>query len=202
MFAIVRLGNQQFKVKAGDFIRAPFQKGSQGDQIEVHVLGFGDESQFICDKIQLEKSKVKAVLLRQSLAKKIIVFKKKRRKGYRRTKGHRQKISELKIIELCSPDGQTSQVELKKSWLSAKTGDSKAGNKKQAFLKNKLSDKNKQSSPSNKESVRRSRAKRVKEAEVKKSSAENSQTQSKKEGKEAKNQTQSKEERKENKKGG
>ena len=178
MFAIVRLGNQQFKVKAGDFIRAPFQKGSQGELIEVPILGFGDENRFICDKTQLEKSRVKAVLLRQSLAKKIIVFKKKRRKGYRRTKGHRQKISELKIIELCSPDGKTSQVELKKSRLDEKTG-----NKKQAFLKDKLSDKKKKSSPSSEESLKRSSAKSVK-AEIKKSSVKNSQTQSKEERKE------------------
>ena len=80
MFAIVKIGNQQFKVKAGDFIRAPFQKLSQGDKIDIPVLAFGTENDMICDSSQLKKTKVKALLLRQSLANKIIVFKKKRRK--------------------------------------------------------------------------------------------------------------------------
>ena len=115
MFAIVKLGNQQFKVKAGDFIRVPYQNVSQGEQIEIPVLGFGDESQFCFSAEELKKSKVKAVLLRQSLSKKVLVFKKKRRKGYRRTKGHRQKVSELKVLELCSPDGKVSKVEWKKA---------------------------------------------------------------------------------------
>ena len=113
MFAIVKIGNQQFKVKAGDFIRAPFQKHSPGEKIDIPVLAFGTESDILCDSSQLKKSKVKALLLRQSLANKIIVFKKKRRKGYRRTQGHRQKITELKILELHSPDGKVSKVKHK-----------------------------------------------------------------------------------------
>ncbi|MBC6415785.1 MAG: 50S ribosomal protein L21 [Bdellovibrionales bacterium] len=121
MFAIVKLGNQQFKVKVGDFIRVPFQKASKGEQIEIPVLGFGDDSHFIFEKSQLKKSKVTAVLLRQSLAKKVLVFKKKRRKGYRRTKGYRQKVSELKIIELSSPEGKVSKSPLKKD-KSTKSG--------------------------------------------------------------------------------
>ena len=114
MFAIIKVGNQQFKVKAGDFIRAPFQKLSAGDKMDIPVLAFGTEKDMICDSSQLKKSKVKALLLRQSLANKVIVFKKKRRKGYRRTQGHRQKISELRILELCSPDGKVSKIDLGK----------------------------------------------------------------------------------------
>ena len=120
MFAIVKIGNQQFRVKAGDFIRAPFQKLSPGDKIDISVLAFGTENDIICDSSQLKKTKVKALLLRQSLAPKIIVFKKKRRKGYRRTQGHRQKITEFKILELCSPDGKVSKAELKQADKKAK----------------------------------------------------------------------------------
>ncbi|MCZ0931672.1 MAG: 50S ribosomal protein L21 [Oligoflexia bacterium] len=115
MFAIVKIGNQQFKVKAGDFIRVPFQNLSQGDKIDIPVLAFGSDSNMVCDSSKLKKSKVKAVFLRQSLANKIIVFKKKRRKGYRRTQGHRQKITELKILELHSPDGKVAKAEHKPS---------------------------------------------------------------------------------------
>ena len=113
MFAIVKLGNRQFKVKAGDFIRAPFQNQEQGKSFQIPVLAFGADKTFTFDGESLKKSKVTAVLIRQTLSKKQLVFKKKRRKGYRRTKGHRQKISELKILELKSPDGQISKVEIK-----------------------------------------------------------------------------------------
>ena len=115
MFAIVKLGNQQFKVKAGDFIRASYQNISPGEEIEVPVLGFGGEDQFVFSAEELKKSKVKAILLRQSLSKKDLVFKKKKRKGYRRTKGHRQKVSEFKVLELCSPDGKVSKADSKKT---------------------------------------------------------------------------------------
>ena len=110
MFAIVRLGNQQFKVKAGDFIRAPFQNHPLEEQIELPVVAFGGGKDFVFDSPKLKSSKVKAVIVRQSLSKKVLVFKKKRRKGYRRTNGHRQKITELKILELRSPEGQVTQV--------------------------------------------------------------------------------------------
>lgn len=133
MFAIVQLGNQQFKVKVGDFIRVPYQELSPGEEIEVPVLGFGDEDQFVFSAEKLKKSKVKAVLLRQSLSKKVLVFKKKRRKGYRRTKGHRQKISELRVLELCSPDGKVSKAaesqSVAKKVAAKKSSDKKAGGK-------------------------------------------------------------------------
>ena len=114
MFAIVKLGNQQFKVRAGDFIRAPFQNHPHSSKIDLPVLAFGDGEKFAFDISQIRKSKVKAVVVRQSLSPKILVFKKKRRKGYRRTRGHRQKVTELQILELKSPEDQLSKVESKK----------------------------------------------------------------------------------------
>ena len=158
MFAIVKFGNQQFKVKAGDFIRAPYQNVSPGDEIEIPVLGFGDEDQFVFSADQLKKSKVKAILLRQSLSKKVLVFKKKRRKGYRKTKGHRQKISELKVLELCSPDGKVFKVDLKKP-NSKKSADKKVAGKKVA---NKKAIENKTSSKKAKKDVKSSAVKEAK----------------------------------------
>lgn len=123
MFGVVKLGSHQFKVKAGDFVRVPFQNCSKGEFIELPLVAFSDGKNMIIDSTQLKKSKVKAVLLRQSLNKKVLVFKKKRRKGYRRTKGHRQKVSELKILELISPEGKQDKVEWKVD--SKKTSSSK-----------------------------------------------------------------------------
>ena len=125
MFAVVRLGNQQFKVQAGDFIRAPFQNHSPEDKIELPVVAFSSTKAFSLGPSQLKGSKVKAIVLRQSLSKKTLVFKKKRRKGYRKTRGHRQKITELKILELKSPEGEISQVKWEKK-PKASVGEKKA----------------------------------------------------------------------------
>ena len=114
MFAIVKLGNQQFKVKAGDFLRAPYQNQPLNKKFALPIIAFGDENQFISDSLQLKKSEAQALVLRQSLSRKVLVFKKKRRKGFRRTQGHRQKITEIRIVELKSPSGQVSKVETKK----------------------------------------------------------------------------------------
>ena len=115
MFAIVQLGNQQFQVKAGDFVRAPYQDQPLNKKFDLPVLAFGSESDFVCDSSLLKKSRVQALVIRQSRSKKALVFKKKRRKGYRRTHGHRQKITEIRVLELKSPSGQVSKVEIQQT---------------------------------------------------------------------------------------
>ena len=134
MFAIVKLGNQQFKVKAGDFLRAPYQNQPLNKKFALPVIAFGDEEQFIYDNLQLKKSVVQAIALRQSLSRKVLVFKKKRRKGFRRTQGHRQKITEIRILELKSPSGQVSKVETKKT-TDVKEEVKKPGQKKSSLSK-------------------------------------------------------------------
>lgn len=135
MFAIVQLGNRQFKVKAGDFIRAPYQDRPVQETFPLPVLAFGNETDFLFDSSQLKKSQVQAVVVRQSLARKVLVFKKKRRKGYRRTRGHRQKITEIRILELKSPDGQISKVETTSKAKAKKTVRKKGSLAKKAASK-------------------------------------------------------------------
>ncbi|MGI9548384.1 MAG: 50S ribosomal protein L21 [Bdellovibrionales bacterium] len=99
MFAIVRIGNQQVKVKAGDFVRGAFLKSST-DTVELPVIAVEEKGDFLFQKDQLKTARVKAKILREGLSKKVLVFKKKRRKGYRKTRGHRQKFTELQILEI------------------------------------------------------------------------------------------------------
>jgi len=108
MFAIIRLGNQQMKVKAGSFIRGDVTS-SKKDQITLPVLAVANKSGLVLDPVLLKKAKVTAKVLRLGLAKKVLVFKKKRRKGYRRTRGHRQKFQELQILDI-SLGSETSSV--------------------------------------------------------------------------------------------
>ena len=107
MIAIIRLGNQQFKVKAGDFVRSAFLKDSK-ETIQIPVLALEDKSGFLLDPAKLKTAKVTAKILREGLAKKVLVFKKKRRKGYRRTRGHRQKFTELQILEIALGSSKSS----------------------------------------------------------------------------------------------
>ena len=99
MFAIVRIGNQQVKVKAGDFVRGAFLKSST-DTVELPVIAVEEKGDFLFQKDKLKTARVKAKILREGLSKKVLVFKKKRRKGYRKTRGHRQKFTELQILEI------------------------------------------------------------------------------------------------------
>lgn len=106
MFAIVKLGNKQFKVQAGDYIRVPYLEdilidGSKGP-VELPILAVGTETGLALEASELKTSKVTAGVLREGSTRKILVFKKKRRKGYRRTKGHRQKYIDLRILEIAS----------------------------------------------------------------------------------------------------
>jgi large subunit ribosomal protein L21 len=97
MYAILRAGGKQVKVSPGDVIRMErpagkaFKKGEPLDLTEV-VLAGGEGTE-----PKLSGVTVKATVLGEVKARKVIVFKKKRRKQYRRTKGHRQRLLSVRI---------------------------------------------------------------------------------------------------------
>ena len=94
-YAIFQTGGKQYRVKQGDIIKV--EKLEADDKIEFdQVLMIGDKvgSPFV------EGAKVVAEVVEQKRADKILVFKKKRRQNYRRTAGHRQFITVLKITEV------------------------------------------------------------------------------------------------------
>src|SRR5687768_12337121 len=96
MYAIIRTGGKQYKVAAGDVIRveklAQQEIGSEVEFSEVLFIG-GDNS--AVGNPLVAKASVTGVVLSQKLDKKVLVFKKKRRKGFRKTKGHRQPFTEV-----------------------------------------------------------------------------------------------------------
>ncbi|MDE5615982.1 MAG: 50S ribosomal protein L21 [Alphaproteobacteria bacterium] len=94
-FAIFQTGGKQYRVKAGDIIKV--EKLNADGNIEFdQVLMAGDKigTPFV------DGAKVVATVVEQKRADKILVFKKKRRQNYRRTAGHRQFITVLKITEI------------------------------------------------------------------------------------------------------
>ncbi|MFT5727870.1 MAG: large subunit ribosomal protein L21 [Desulforhopalus sp.] len=101
MYAIVRTGGKQYQVACGDQVRVEKLEGNVGDSIDlVDVLMVSDGDDVKIGQPVLENAKVTAKIAEQGRGKKIIVFKRKRRKGYRLKKGHRQSYTALKIEEI------------------------------------------------------------------------------------------------------
>jgi large subunit ribosomal protein L21 len=92
-FAIVRTGGKQFRVEKGAKVRVPSIKGDVGASVELDVLATADQ----VGAPLVGGAKVSATVVDHGRGEKIIVFKKKRRKQYKRTKGHRQGYTTLKI---------------------------------------------------------------------------------------------------------
>lgn len=106
MFAIIRTGGKQYKVQPDQVITVERLPGEAGDILSLEpVLMVGDGSTSHVGHPFLTDSVVKAHILEQIRADKIIVFKKKRRHNYRRKQGHRQNQSVLRILEISGPNG-------------------------------------------------------------------------------------------------
>jgi len=113
MYAIIRAGGKQYKVEAGDTVRVEKLEKNLGDQFDLaEVLMVGGDKSFVGSPL-VQGAKVTAVVTRQAKASKIIVFKKKRRQGYRRMQGHRQLFTELFIQSITTPEGQTAKTDSK-----------------------------------------------------------------------------------------
>ncbi|KGO34368.1 MAG: 50S ribosomal protein L21 [Desulfoprunum sp.] len=101
MYAIVRTGGKQYQVACGDQLRVEKLDGNVGDVVNLdEVLMVVDGDDVKIGQPVLESAKVVAKIAEQGRAKKIIVFKKKRRKGYQVKRGHRQSFTGLKIEEI------------------------------------------------------------------------------------------------------
>ncbi len=101
MFAVIKTGGKQYKVQ-------------QGDVLQVEKLGLEKETTITFDEVLLiedgkktligtpfvDKAKVHAVIIENFKDDKVIIFKKKRRKQYRRTRGHRQELSRVRIEDI------------------------------------------------------------------------------------------------------
>ena len=92
-FAIIKTGGKQFRVEKGAKVRVPSLKSEVGSSVELDVLATAEK----IGSPLVDGAKVAATVVDHGRDAKIIVFKKKRRKQYKRTKGHRQGFTTLKI---------------------------------------------------------------------------------------------------------
>lgn len=101
MYAIVRTGGKQYQVASGDRLRVEKLEGNVGDTVELtDVLMVIDGDKAEIGRPVVENARVIATIAEQGKARKVIIFKKKRRKGYRLKKGHRQFYTALQINEI------------------------------------------------------------------------------------------------------
>lgn len=97
-YAIVRTGGLQYRVSAGDKIRVPRLKEGAGETVELgEVLALSRGGALAVGTPLVENVRVLAEVVGHGRAKKVLVFKKKRKKGYQVKKGHRQDYTELRI---------------------------------------------------------------------------------------------------------
>lgn len=101
MFAVVKTGGKQYKVKEGDILQIEKLPGEDGEQVELQeVLLIGDAPETKIGQPLVANAKVVCSIMNQGKDKKVIIFKSKRRKGYQKKQGHRQMITTLKINKI------------------------------------------------------------------------------------------------------
>lgn len=107
MFAIIEIGGQQFKVEKGTKFEVGQLDEKEGSTIDINtVLLLNDEDKVTIGKPYVLGAFVSAKVVEHKKDKKILVFKMKAKKRYRRTKGHRQCLTKLEILEVKATGGK------------------------------------------------------------------------------------------------
>jgi large subunit ribosomal protein L21 len=98
--AVIRTGGKQYRVSEGDTLNVELLSGNPGEQIEFSEVLFlsGDEPKF--GKPLVEGATVKAEIIRHDRGERLVVFKFKRRKRFKKKNGHRQHLTSVKITAI------------------------------------------------------------------------------------------------------
>lgn len=101
MFAVFKSGGKQFRAEPGARIRVPSLEAEPGDAVTFdQILLASHDGDVKVGEPLVDGAKVTAEVVRHGRDKKIIVFKRKRRKGYRKKQGHRQGFTEVRVNEV------------------------------------------------------------------------------------------------------
>ena len=102
MYAVFQTGGKQFRAEPGARLRIPSLDVEPGDSVTFdHVLLTSDDGEDVkVGTPTVDGASVKAEVIRHGRGDKVIVFKRKRRKGYRKKQGHRQNFTEIRIDEV------------------------------------------------------------------------------------------------------
>ena len=101
MFAVIKTGGKQYRVAANDVITVERLEAEAGSTIDLNeVLMVGSDKGITVGSPLIAGASVKAEIVAQTRGPKLIIFKKRRRKHYRRRNGHRQDLTQLKITAI------------------------------------------------------------------------------------------------------
>jgi|Deesub1362B_J571_1020462.scaffolds.fasta_scaffold04735_6 large subunit ribosomal protein L21 len=142
MFAIIETGGKQYRVQEGDKIIIEKLDLKPGEKVIFEkVLLIENNGQILFGNPYLPNAKVEGTILAQIKGEKVIIFKKKRKKGYKKKRGHRQKLTEVQIEKIISDYQEIKQA--KKIEVEAKSKEEKKVIKKKTstLSKNKVAKK-------------------------------------------------------------
>jgi large subunit ribosomal protein L21 len=96
MFAVVKSGGKQYRVREGQELVVDRLGGEVGDSVELPVGFFADDGSF-----DLGERSAKVEIVEHLRGQKLHVYKYKPKKGYRKKTGHRQKLTRIRVLEVC-----------------------------------------------------------------------------------------------------
>ena len=109
-YAVIKTGGKQYRVVADDILEIEKIAGDAGETVSfTQVMMIGGEGAPAVGSPMIEGASVSAEVVEQKRGRKIIVFKKKRRKNYRRKNGHRQELTKVKILEVLGKGEKASK---------------------------------------------------------------------------------------------
>lgn len=110
MYAVVKTGGKQYRVSENDTLKVERLSGDAGDIVTLpDVLMVGDGKTVTVGEPMINGAAVAAEIVEQARDKKVIVFKKRRRQGYRRKHGHRQHFTLLRVTEILTDGAKPSK---------------------------------------------------------------------------------------------
>jgi large subunit ribosomal protein L21 len=174
MFAVIRTGGKQYRVAPNDIIEIEKIAGEPGDIVQLGdvlmLAGEGDPK----TGSPVAGASVAAEVLEQKRADKIIVFKKKRRQGYRRTRGHRQMLTALRITEILTDGKKPSKAAAKPAPAKTETkaAEKPADTKAEAKPAAKQAEKKAEAKPEAKKPAAKTAAKKAPAKSAQKAAAE------------------------------
>ena len=127
MYAVIKTGGKQYRVEPSDKLRVDKLAGEPGAMVDINeVLMVGEDDKTQVGAPMLDGASVKLEVLEQTRNDKIVVFKKKRRQNYRRTHGHKQEMTVVRVAEIADADGNKATAEAKPAKAAKKPAEAKS----------------------------------------------------------------------------
>lgn len=111
MYAVVNIGGKQAKVEVGSIIAVEKLKANVGDTVSLPVLMIADGETVLATPAEIAGATVSAKVLEHFKGEKQMIFKFKKRKGYKRTKGHRQELTSVVILDIAAEGAAKPEAE-------------------------------------------------------------------------------------------